>query len=64
MEGLIPEDAFVVLRKLGGGGLEGKTVLVQRNEASDPEGGGAYTIKTFTRKGGKVVLKARDPRFD
>ncbi len=64
MEGLIPDGAFVVLRKLGGGGLEGKTVLVQRNEASDPEGGGAYTIKTFTRKGGKVVLKARDPRYD
>ena len=64
MEGLIPEGAMCIMRKLGGGGLEGKTILVQRNDVSDPEGGGAYTIKTFTRKGKKVVLKAKDSTYD
>ncbi len=64
MEGLIPEGAMCVMRKLGGGDLDGKTILVQRNDASDPENGGAYTIKTFTRKGKKVVLKAKDPKYD
>ena len=64
MEGLIPDGAMCVMRKLGGGDLEGKTILVQRNDASDPENGGAYTIKTFTRKGKKVVLKAKDPKYD
>ena len=52
------------MRKLGGGELEGKTILIQRNDASDPESGGAYTIKTFSRKGKKVVLKAKDPKYD
>ena len=64
MEGLIPDGAMCVMRKLGGGDLEGKTILVQRNDASDPENGGAYTIKTFTHKGKKVVLKAKDPKYD
>jgi hypothetical protein len=41
--------------------LEGKVLLVQRLEAGDPETGGAYTIKKFTRNGAKVVLKARNP---
>ncbi len=61
MEGLIEEGSYALFRKLGGGELEGKVLLVQRREASDPETGGAYTIKKFTRKGGKVVLKARNP---
>lgn len=64
MEGLIHEGAMCIMRKLGGGGLEGKTILVQRNDASDPESGGAYTIKKFTRKGKKVILKAKDPKYD
>ena len=64
MEGLIPHGAMCVMRKLGGGGLEGKTILVQRNDMGDPEGGGAYTIKKFTRKGKSVVLKARNPEYD
>lgn len=45
-------------------GIEGFAFLVQRNDASDPESGGAYTIKKFTRKGKKVVLKAKDPKYD
>jgi hypothetical protein len=60
MEGLIEEGSYAIFRKLGGG-LEGKVLLVQRLEAGDPESGGAYTIKRFTRKGAKVVLKARNP---
>ena len=60
MEGLIEEGAYVILRKIGGD-LEGKVLLVQRFEAGDPENGGAYTIKKFTKKGSKVVLKARNP---
>ena len=64
MEGLIPEGAMCIMRKLGGGGLEGKTILVQRNDASDLESGGAYTIKKFTRQSKKVILKAKDPKYD
>lgn len=60
MEGLIEEGSYAIFRKLGGE-LEGKVLLVQRLEASDPEGGGAYIIKKFTRKGGRVVLKSRNP---
>jgi len=64
MEGLIPNGAYVIFRKLGGGNVEGKTLLVQCHEAYDPESGGAYTVKQLERKGKKVVLKARDPKFD
>ncbi len=64
MDGLIPEGAYVILRKIGGGDLEGKTLLIQRNDVSDPESGGAYTIKKFTREGKRVVLKARDSEYD
>ena len=64
MKGLIPEGAYVILRKLGGGDLEGKTLLIQRNDVSDPESGGAYTIKKFMREGKRVVLKARDSEYD
>ena len=60
MEGLIEEGSYAIFRKLGGE-LEGKVLLVQRLEASDPEGGGAYIIKKFTRNGGRVVLKSRNP---
>ena len=60
MEGLIEEGSYAIFRKLGGGDLEGKVLLIQRLEAGDPESGGAYTVKEFTRKGGKVVLKARN----
>ena len=63
MEGLIESGSYAIFRKLGGGGLEGKVLLIQRLEASDPDSGGAYTIKKFTRNGGKVVLKARNPEI-
>ena len=64
MEGLIPDGAYVIMRKLGGGDLEGRTLLIQRNDVSDPESGGAYTIKRFMRDGNRVVLKARNPEYD
>jgi len=60
MEGLIEKGSCAIFRKLGGE-LEGKVLLVQRLDASDPEGGGAYIIKKFTRKDGRVVLKSRNP---
>lgn len=64
MEGLIPNGSLCIMRKLGAGDMNGKTLLVQRNDASDPEDGGAYTIKTFIRKNGKVILKAKNPDYD
>ena len=60
MEGKIVEGSYAIFRMLGGR-LEGKVLLVQRLEAGDPETGGAYTIKKFTRNGAKVVLTARNP---
>lgn len=59
MEGLIPDGALCIMRKLGGGGLEGKTILVQRNDASDSESGSAYTIKTSCVRGRRSCSRRR-----
>ena len=64
MEGLIEEGSYAIFCKLGGGELKGKVLLIQKLEASDPESGGAYTIKQFTRMGEKVILKARNPEIE
>lgn len=50
-----------MMRKLGGGSMENKTLLIQEYDAAGPEGGGAYALKKFTRKDDKVVLVSRNP---
>lgn len=52
MEPAIPDGAVAlfVANPVGGalpGSREGKTVLARLTEASDPEGGGAYTVKRY-----------------
>lgn len=61
MKGLVEDGEYCVMRKVGGGNLENKTLLIQGFDAAGPEGGGAYALKKFTRRGKKVVLVSRNP---
>ena len=61
MKGLVEDGEYCVMRKLGGGSMENKTLLIQEYDAAGPEGGGAYALKKFTRKDDKVVLVSRNP---
>ena len=61
MTGLVEDGEYCVMRRVGGGNLENKTVLVQEYDAAGAEGGGAYALKKFTRKGKQVVLVSRNP---
>ena len=59
MEPKIHEGDLCVVRKLGAVDYNNRIVLVQRNDkAVDPETGGAYLLKKFVRKGGKVLLRS------
>ena len=58
MEPKIHDGDFCVVRKIGAVDYDNRIVLVQRNDkAADPETGGAYLLKKFARKGGKVLLR-------
>lgn len=61
MKGLVEDGEYCVMRKLGGGSMENKTLLIQEYDAAGPEDGGAYALKKFTRKDEKVVLVSRNP---
>ena len=61
MTGLVEDGEYCVMRRVGGGNLENKTVLVQEYDAAGAESGGAYALKKFTRKGKRVVLVSRNP---
>ena len=59
MEPKIHDGDLCVVRKLGAVDYNNRIVLVQRNDkAADPETGGAYLLKKFVRKGGKVLLRS------
>lgn len=61
MTGLVEDGEYCVMRRVGGGNLENKTVLVQEYDAAGAESGGAYALMKFTRRGKKVVLVSRNP---
>ena len=56
MEPEISDGDLCVMRKVGGGNYENRITLVQHSSIADPETGGAYTIKKFTKDGDSVVL--------
>ena len=56
MEPEICDGDLCVMRKVAGGNYENRIMLVQHSSIADPETGGAYTIKKFTRDGDSVVL--------
>jgi len=63
MEPLIHDGDFCIMRRVGGGAYENKTMLVQHHGVEDPETGGSYSIKKYTRVGSKVVLVPRNRHY-
>ncbi len=47
MEPRIPDGAYCLFRRRPAGSREGKIVLVQHRDISDPETGGSYTVKRY-----------------
>jgi hypothetical protein len=68
MEPRIPDGSYVLFRKPGPGNRQGRVMLVQRREPTDPEEGGAYLLKIYerTRIGGQefVQLRSLDPSVE
>ena len=56
MEPEIPDGAWCLFRRDPGGSRQGRNVLAQLRDATDPEHGGSYTVKRYER----VVQGARD----
>jgi uncharacterized protein len=50
MEPRIPNNSYCVFRRGIEGSRQGKIVLVQHNDISDPDTGGKYTVKKYTSK--------------
>lgn len=73
MEPAIPDGAWCLFRAPVEGTRQGKTVLVQLRDASDPETGQRYTVKRYesekvsdgdTWRHAKITLKPVNPDFD
>jgi SOS-response transcriptional repressor LexA len=73
MEPAIPDGAFCLFRAPVEGTRQGKTVLVQLRDATDPESGQRYTVKRYesekaakgdTWRHERVTLKPVNPDFD
>ena len=69
----IPDGAYALFRAPVAGTRQGKTVLVQLRDATDPETGARYTVKRYeSEKAGegaewrhaKITLKPINPQFD
>lgn len=73
MEPAIPDGAWCLFRAPVEGTRQGKTVLVQLRDASDPETGQRYTVKRYesdkvrdgdTWRHAQITLKPANPDFD
>ena len=73
MEPAIPDGAWCLFRAPVEGTRQGKTVLVQLRDASDPETGQRYTVKRYesekvrdgdTWRHAQITLKPVNPDFD
>jgi SOS-response transcriptional repressor LexA len=73
MEPAIPDGAFCLFRAPVDGTREGKTVLVQLRDATDPETGQRYTVKRYESKKAasgdswrheRITLKPVNPDFE
>jgi len=63
MEPLIHDGDLCIMRQVGGGTYENKTMLVQHRGVEAPETGGSYSIKKYTRAGSKVVLVPKNHQY-
>jgi phage repressor protein C with HTH and peptisase S24 domain len=72
MEPQIPDGSFCVFRRLSAGTRQGKIVLAQHREITDPDTGGSYTVKRYesTKQSssdevvGTIELHPLNPEFD
>ena len=73
MEPAIPDGAYALFRAPVTGTRQGKTVLVQLRDFTDPETGGRYTVKRYeSEKAGmedswehtRIALKPANPAFE
>ena len=73
MEPAIPDDSYCLFRAPVEGTRQGKTVLVQLRDASDPETGQRYTIKRYSSekisagdswRHEKITLEPANPDFE
>ena len=73
MEPAVPDGAYGLFRAPVEGTRQGKTVLVQLREATDPETGARYTVKRYESekvqdddswRHAKITLKPNNPEFE
>ncbi len=73
MEPAIPDGAYGLFRAPVEGTRQGKTVLVQLRDATDPETGARYTVKRYESekvqdddswRHAKITLKPNNPEFE
>jgi SOS-response transcriptional repressor LexA len=49
MEPQIPDGSLCIFRPVSAGTKDGKIILIQHHDIDDPESGGKYTLKRYTR---------------
>ena len=73
MEPAVPDGAYGLFRAPVEGTRQGKTVLVQLRDATDPETGARYTVKRYESekvqdddswRHAKITLKPNNPEFE
>ena len=73
MEPVIPDGAYGLFRSPVQGTRQGKTVLVQLRDATDPETGARYTVKRYEServgdgdswRHARITLKPNNPEFE
>jgi hypothetical protein len=73
MEPVIPDGAYCLFRAPVEGTRQGKTVLVQLRDATDPETGQRYTVKRYESEKAtqgdawhhtKITLKPLNPDYE
>ena len=73
MEPTVPHEAYGLFRAPVEGTRQGKTVLVQLHDATDPETGARYTLKRYESKKvqdgdswrhATITLKPTNPEFE
>src|SRR5690606_16358522 len=63
MEPVIPAGAFCLFRLGPVAAPDGKVVLAELRDDSDPEHGGRYTVKRVKRAKGRLLLAPDNPAY-
>lgn len=73
MEPKIPDGSYCIFKPVSAGTKEGKILLIQHHDITDPEHGGKYTLKKYTRSFDSdgtdsqektIILQPINPAFD